>query len=87
MVVYIIIYTVAKVNIQWLISPVLMNEFAPYLERAVGVNGSKAGQEVVFGGLDGYFCCIDAMVVGFNELYLGLVGLDVCFNRAEAFIV
>ena len=64
-----------------------MHEFAPHLERAVGVNGSKAGQEVVFGGLDGDFRCIDAMVVGFNELDLCLVGLDVCFYRAGAFIV
>ena len=64
-----------------------MHEFALYLERAVGVNGSKDGKEVVFGGLDGDFCCIDVMVVGINELDLCLVGLDVCFYRAGAFIV
>ena len=65
----------------------LTDEFAPYLEWAVWIDGCKVCEEVVFYRFYGYFRCIDTMVVRFYELDVCLVVLDVGSDGAGAFVV
>lgn len=47
----------------------------PQLEGKSNVSGAETTDEVVFEGLDGAFCRIRAVVVGFNKLDLSPAGL------------
>ena len=67
----------------------------PKLEGKICIRGAQSTNEVVFEGLDGPFCCVDPMVVGFHKLQAailllqvfpdGLAGLVVC--DAEGWLV
>ena len=65
----------------------LVHELAPELERAVGVDGGKVCERVVFHRLQCQFRRVYSVVVGFHELYLCFVGCDISFDGAGAFIV
>ena len=65
----------------------LRYKFTTKLQRAIWVNGGQVREEVVFHCFQRYFCCINTVVVGLNELYFCFVGLNVCFDGAGAFII
>ena len=55
----------------------LADVLTPYLERAVRVGRRQVRKGMVFYYLDRHFCCVDAMIVGFDELDFCFVGLNV----------
>ena len=65
----------------------LADVLTPYLERAVRVGRRQVRKEMVFHCLDYHFCCVDAMIVGFDQLDFRFIGLDIRSDCAGSFIV
>jgi hypothetical protein len=65
----------------------LERKMVPQLEREVDVSGTQSTDEVIFESLDGSFCSIDAMIVGFDELDGTVAGGDKCFDGSRGLIV
>jgi|LakMenEpi03Aug12_release.lakeMendotaPanAssembly.Ray.scaffolds.fasta_scaffold4763456_1 hypothetical protein len=59
----------------------------PKVEWEIDVGGAEPTDEVVFESLDGPFCGIDAMIVGFDELYCTVAGGDKFFDGGRGLIV
>ena len=59
----------------------------PQLERKVCVGDAQSTDEVVFEGLDGTFCGVDTMVVGFYKLEAALLLLQVLSDGFAGLII
>ena len=59
----------------------------PKVEWEIDVGGAEPTDEVVFESLDGPFCGIDAMIVGFDELYCTVAGGDKFFDGGRGLVV
>ena len=62
-------------------------QMVPQLEGEVDVGGAESTDEVVFEGLDGAFCGVDAMVVGFNKLNCTVSGGDKFFDGSRSLVI
>lgn len=62
-------------------------QMVPQLEREVDVHGAESTNEVVFEGLDGAFCGVDAMIVGFDELNCTVLGGDTFFDGSRSLVI
>ena len=65
----------------------LFHKLTPYLQRAIWIDSGKVSECVIFYCFYRDLCRIDSMIVWLDELDLSVVGLDVGFDGAGAFIV
>ena len=64
----------------------LGDELVPQLDWAGWIDYLEFRDRVVFDGLDCRFCCVDAMIVPFDELDAGLLFFNKALNRARALV-
>ena len=64
-----------------------MEEFVPQLGWEVMVCGAEPRDKVILEGLDGTFCGVDAVFVGWNELPFDVVSVEVFCDGVGSFIV
>ena len=65
----------------------MFDELVPQLEGAVWISGLEACDDVVFCQFDGWFGCVDAMVVWFDQLDVCALAVDVLLDGSTAFVV
>ena len=65
----------------------MRGKFVPQLDGKIGIGCAKHANEPILEPLNGLFCGVDAMIVGFNKLEAYLLWREVNFDDFRSLIV